>query len=328
MAVTVGRVVATLAVAGLDRSMAERRRRLSGQLVLRKDGEVLPLLDTRVTFPSGGLTAAAEVLAVINLADSGRAGRVGVVTDVSPFHPIDGAWPDQGADAGVMVFDDAEVEVVDVVLGATSGGNLLSAPNIPVRRGESGWAFLVLHVVAADGPAPAVGQQVELRVDPAQRFAVSLGHTACHLAALALNAALADRWRKPVEPDGLGHPNFDRAALTASKIKPFGAVDTYRIGKSLRRRGFDVVGLDVVQTAAAATALLARWVAVGASISIESDGPGLSDRRTWVCRLPEGTERIACGGTHPTSLAGVAAIDVELALVDAELTMETKVTPA
>lgn len=314
--------------AALDGARPGPRSRLSGQLVLRKDGEVLPLLDTRVTFPSGGLTAAAEVLAVIDLADSGRPGRAGVVTDVSPFHPVDESWPDQGGDTGVVRFDGAELVVVDAVLGVTSGANLLSAPNIPVRRGEPGWAFLVVHVGAVDGPVPTVGQQVELRVDPAQRFAVSLGHTACHLAALALNAALADRWRKPIELDGLGRPNFDRAALSASKIVPYGAVDTYRIGKSLRKRGFEVTGLDVAETAATTDGLLAGWVAAGASISIESDGPGLSDRRTWVCALPEGTERIACGGTHPSTLDGIGAIEVRLALLDAELTMETKVTPA
>ncbi len=301
-----------------------RRSRLSGQLVLRKDGCVLPLLDTRVTFPSGGLTAAAEVLAVVDLTESGR---TGVVTDVSPFHPVDQAWPDQGPDVGTIAFGDGEAEVVDTVLGATSGANLLSAPNIPVRRGEPGWAFVVIHVVPSDGRLPVVGQQVELRVEPAQRVAVSIGHTACHLAALALNAALADRWRKPIQSDGLGHPNFDSAALVASAIRPFGAVDTYRIGKSLRKRGFDVAGLHLDQVTETANRKLADWVAAGVSIAIESDGPGLTDRRSWVCRLPDGVERIPCGGTHPTSLAGVTAIDVRLQLADAELIMETKVTP-
>lgn len=302
------------------------RSRLSGQLVLRKDGCVLPLRflrDTRVTFPAGGLTATAEVLAVTDLPGSGRKG---IVTDVSPFHPVNGAWPDQGADAGAMVFDDVEVEVVDVVLGGTSGDNLLTASNIPVRPGEPGWVFLVVHVVAAEGPLPAVGQRIELLVDPAQRTAVSLGHTACHLAALALNGALADRWRKPIELDGLGHPNFDHAALATSRIRPLAAVDTYRLGKSLRKKGFDGAGLDLDQVATRANATLARWVAAGVRIAVEADGPGLTDRRTWVCALPEGTERIPCGGTHPTSLAGVAAIDVRLELVDAELTMETGVT--
>ena len=289
---------------------------------------MLPLLDTRVTFPSGGLTAVAEVLAVTDLADSGRAGETGVITDVSPFHPVDPAWPDQGADVGVVAFAEGEVDVVDTILGATSGANLLSGMNIPVRRGEPGWAFLVIHVVPSVGPLPAVGQQVELRVEPAQRAAVSLGHTACHLAALALNTALADRWRKPVAVDGLGHPNFDGVALQTSRIRPFGAVDTYRLGKSLRKKGFDADGVDLDEVTATANAMLAGWVAAGAAISVEAEGPGLTDRRTWVCRLPQGTERIPCGGTHPTSLACMAAIDVRLRLDAAELIMETNVTPA
>ena len=286
---------------------------------------MLPVLDTRVTFPSGGLIASAEVLAVVDLADSGRAGLCGVVTDLTPFHPVDDAWPDQGADVGTMAFDDTEIEVVDAVLGATFGANLLSTPNIPVRRGTPGWGFLVIHVVPSGGSRPAVGQQVDLRVEARQRTAISLGHTACHLASLALNAALADCWRKPVALDGLGHPNFDQAALSTSRITPYGAVDIYRIGKSLRKKGFDVVGLDLDQSAALANATLAGWVRAGASIAVEAEGPGLTDRRTWVCRLPEGIERIPCGGTHPSSLDGVAAIDVRLDLVDAELTMETRV---
>ena len=53
----------------------------------------------------------------------------------------------------------------------------------------------------------------------------------------------------------------------------------------------------------AANERLAGWVAAGAEIRIETDGPGLTDRRTWVCELPEGTERIPCGGTHLSSLA-------------------------
>ena len=303
-----------------------RRNRLSGQLDLRKDGRVLPLLDTRVTFPAGGLTTESEVLAVTALDDCGRPGEVGIVTDVSPFHPVDDAWPDQDPDRGVLLVLDAEVEIIDVVLGATQGANLLSSTNIPVRRGAPGWAFLVVHVVAAHGPLPTVGERVELRVDASHRAALSLGHTACHLAALALNAALADRWRKPVALDGLGRPNFDGAALLASRIAPHRSHDTYRIGKSLRKRGFEATGLDLAHVAASANAVLAGWVAAGVRITVDAQGPGLTDRRTWVCELPEGTERIPCGGTHPVSLAGVAAIDIGLRLSDAELIMETNVT--
>ncbi len=321
------------------------RSRRNRQAVLRKDGQVLELIDTRVTFPAGGLTVESEVLAVVEIdaaelsAEALGVGRstagevatgfvAGLVTAISPFHPVDHGWPDQGADRGTVTVDGATVEVVGVVLGATQGVNLLTATNIPVRRGEPGWAFLVVHLLAPGGPVPAVGQQVRLDVDAAYRESLCFGHTACHIAALALNSALADRWRKPVPTDGLGHPNFDQLALASSRIRPDGSTDLYRLGKSLRKKGFDALDLSVEEVAATANAVLARWVEAGATVAVESEGPGLTDRRTWVCDLPDGQERIACGGTHLSSLDGVAAITVGLTMDEAELRMETNVTRA
>ncbi len=286
---------------------------------------MLPLVDTKVTFPAGGLISEATVLAVVELSDSDASGAIGMVTDISPFHPVDPGWPDQGADRGTAVIKGCAVEVVDVVLGATQGDNLLMSTNIPVRRGEPGWAFVVIHVLAPGSGIPSVGERVELRVDAAHREALSRGHTACHVAGLALNAALADRWRKPVPLDGLGHPNFDRQALASSKIHPDGATDVYRLGKSLRKKGFDAE-FDAAAVAAVANQTLARWLAAGVSIRIEAEGPGLTDRRTWVGTLPDGEERIACGGTHPTSLESFGAIEIALTRADSELTMDTKVS--
>ncbi|MFD0329581.1 hypothetical protein ACFQZC_18790 [Streptacidiphilus monticola] len=67
-------------------------------------------------------------------------------------------------------------------------GELFLGTDIPVRRGEEGWAWLVVHVLAE--PVP-VGAEVELRVDAGKRGALSAAHTGCHLLALALNEALA-----------------------------------------------------------------------------------------------------------------------------------------
>ncbi len=148
-------------------------------------------------------------------------------------------------------------------------------------------SFHVVHVVAADTPV-AVGDAAAVEVDAAYRRALSAGHTACHLASLALDAALADAWRKEVAPDALGFPGFDALACASSRIGEFGSVDEYRVGKSLRRRGFDPEALaDPEAVAARANAHLAQWVATGAAIRIERDGDGLGDRRSWVCDLRE-----------------------------------------
>ena len=115
--------------------------------------------------------------------------------------------------------------------------------DIPVRTGTEGWAFVVAHLVD-EGSAIAEGDEVEIEADAATRHALSAGHTACHLASLALNRALADRWSKPAREDALGSPDFDGAAIASSRIVPDGSVDRYRLNKSLRRAGFDTASLQ------------------------------------------------------------------------------------
>jgi alanyl-tRNA synthetase len=179
--------------------------------------------------------------------------------------------------------------------------------------------------------AVQVGDDVEVTVDAGYRRALSAGHTACHLASLALDAALAGAWTKEVPADALGAPGFDGLACASSRIHEFGSTDVYRIGKSLRKRGFDVAALDALDAVEdAANARLAEWVATGAGIRIDRDGDGLGDRRRWVCELPGGDAVIPCGGTHLTSLGELAAVRVELAREDVEggitLTMTTTAT--
>ena len=288
----------------------------------------LPHTDSLVSYPSGALSERATVLQV-----TARAEHVLVLTDVTPFHPVDPRWPDQGPDLGTMSFDGHSVAVIDCVVGATEQSSLFVGDALPVRRGEPGWAFVVVHTLSTDGPVPIEGEQVTLAVDAAHRAALSAGHTGCHVAALALNVALADRWRKPVSTDGLGHPDFDQLAIVSSRIVPHGAVDRYRLGRSLRKKGFDVEGLadELPTITAAANETLAEWVALGAQIDLLVSGPRLTDLREWVCSLPEGTQRIPCGGTHLRSLADVDGIGVELRYDEigdragGELTMTTAV---
>ena len=288
----------------------------------------LPHTDSLVSYPSGALSERATVLQV-----TARAEHVLVLTDVTPFHPVDPRWPDQGPDLGTMSFDGHSVAVIDCVVGATEQSSLFVGDALPVRRGEPGWAFVVVHTLSTDGPVPIEGEQVTLAVDAAHRAALSAGHTGCHVAALALNAALAGRWRKSVSTDGHGHPDFDQLAIVSSRIVPHGAVDRYRLGRSLRKKGFDVEGLadELPTITAAANETLAEWVALGAQIDLLVSGPRLTDLREWVCSLPEGTQRIPCGGTHLRSLADVDGIGVELRYDEigdragGELTMTTAV---
>ena len=291
----------------------------------------LPLTDTLVSYPAGSVLDRATVLSIVV-----RHAHGVVLTDWTPFHPVDPRWPDQGTDLGTLTWASGSGQVVEATIGATDGTQLLVGSEVTVRRGTPGWAFVVAHLLAVDAPLPAEGEIVTLTVDGQHRVALSAGHTACHVAALALNGALADRWRQPLgaggRTDGLGNPDFDQLAITSSVIQPFGAADNYRVGKSLRKKGFDPTDLDCALPTVAdrANDLLAGWVAAGAPIELEVSGPRLTDLRTWICRLPEGIQRIPCGGTHLGSLHELSAIRVALTLDAAagELVMTTEATPA
>jgi alanyl-tRNA synthetase len=273
----------------------------------------LPSRDTVVTYPAGALVASSLVLHVAPAGD----GHLAVITEHTSFHPVDAAWPDQPADAGAMRVRGETHIIRDAVVAATDGETLYLGADIPVRKGTDGWSFLVAHLVD-EGSAILEGEEAAIDADAATRRALSAGHTACHLASLALNRALADRWSKPAREDALGSPDFDGIAIESSRIVANGSIDRYRLNKSLRRAGFDTASLhddlDAIRQAVADQ--LDRWIASEAAVSVERDGDGLTARRAWACELPEGTARIPCGGTHLDSLAELSAVLPRFELVD------------
>lgn len=288
---------------------------------------MIPVTGTRVTYPAGDTTSTGTVLHVAALQD----GRSAVILDVTAFHPVDTAWPDQPADRGILRTDGADLAVIDAVVGATQGEGLLLGADVPVRTGSEGWTFVVAHIV--DGPGPAVGTTVSIEADAAYRSALSIGHTACHLASLALDAALAGAWRKDVQTDALGAPAFDALAIQESRIHAHGSRDVYRIGKSLRRRGFDPAAFDDPDVLRERVdGLLSEWIEAGGDVSIERDGDALADRRAWMCSLPGGDARIPCGGTHVSTLSALRAVSVTFDVASAEggtqVVMTTTAVPA
>jgi alanyl-tRNA synthetase len=283
----------------------------------------LPSTDTVVTYPDGDTTSSGTVLHAEPLPN----GRTAVLLDRTAFHPVDTAWPDQPADRGVLRSATGSWPILEGLTGGITDGRLALGAELPVRIGTPGWAFVVAHVIA--GPPPAVGETVDVAVDEAYRASLSAGHTACHLASLALDAALADAWSKAAPTDALGSPAFDRLAIQSSRIGPDRSTDVYRIGKSLRRKGFRADALDDLGAAAErANAILADWVAAGGSVRVVREDPALSARRTWVCALPAGVAEIPCGGTHVAEVGELAGISVTLRAepVDggAQVVMETE----
>ncbi len=283
---------------------------------------------TVVSFAGGDVTGSSTVTRV----ESTAVGDV-VVVSATPFHPVDHTWPDQPGDSGEITFDGSAVRVSEAVMAAVSDeGEFAVGADIPVRRGAEGWTWLVAHPLEGEAPSGLVeGARVELSVDSSRRAGLSRGHTACHLASLALDLALADLWRKDPGADALGNPNFEGKANQSSRIHADGAVDEYRLGKSLRRAGFDTETFAATLTdrEAAINARLAEWVASGAASRVATDGATIVDRRTWHCELPEGTAEILCGGTHVASLAEFVSISVTLDLTDPQLlVMTTRAVPA
>ena len=282
----------------------------------------LPTTDTTVTYPDGATTSTGTVLHVHTLSD----GRSAVLLDTTAFHAIDTAWPDQPADRGTITATAGSQPIVDGVTGGIRDGELHLGADMPVRTGTEGWTFVVAHII--EGPPPAVGEPVQIDVDQDYRAALSAAHTACHLAALALDSALSTAWNKPAPTDALGNPAFDALAIQRSRIDAHQSTDTYRIGKSLRRKGFTPTSLDDPSAVAErVNAQLAQWIKAGGAVRIERDDPALSARRTWVCELPDGFTNIPCGGTHIHDLAELSDITTSLTATEIdgalELIMET-----
>lgn len=283
---------------------------------------------TVVSFAGGDVSGSSTVSRV----ESTAIGDV-VVVDATPFHPVDHTWPDQPGDSGEISFEGASVRVGEAVMAAVSDeGDFAVGAEIPVKRGAEGWTWLVGHVI--DGEAPnwlVEGVRVELSVDSSRRAGLSRGHTACHVASLALDLALTDLWRKDPGADALGNPDFEGRANQSSRIHMDGAVDEYRLGKSLRRAGFDTETLAATleEREPSINERLAHWVASGAVSRVVTEGPTIVDRRSWHCELPEGTAEILCGGTHAASLAEFVSISVTLDLTDPQLlVMTTRAVPA
>ncbi|MER5867420.1 metal-dependent hydrolase [Kitasatospora sp. NPDC002040] len=274
---------------------------------------------THVSFPAGAVSGESPVLAVHPLAD----GRYAVVTGATPFHPLDHTWPDQPADLGTLTVGGTTHAVVDCVTGAVGpDGALLVGADIPVRRGDEEWSWLVLHVLAGD-PGDVVGAAAAMAVDAERRALLSAAHSGCHLLALALNAALAPRWRKdPGRSDAFGSPDFDSLAMASSVMDTEASTDTYRLGKSLRKKGFTAEATEeypaltdaLPALTEAVNTRLAAWVAADAPVRIEVPGPELTARRQWHCELPDGSAAIACGGTHLHHLGELAELRTELTL--------------
>lgn len=267
--------------------------------------------NTAVTFPSGGISGIAKV--VFCKKENDDSSKLLIVTNSTPFHPLDYNWPDQPGDKGKIIWDDKVLSVNECLIGALhqQTGEFLLDQQIKVariRRDDPNWHFVVAHVVESaslgDDISSLVDKNVNLEVDSEYRLALSQSHTACHLAALALNKATLKFWKKPLDcQDSLGSPNFDKEAIVISKIYEENSGDHYRCGKSLRKKGFDceffLSDSVIKETEAEINNQLMEWCSQGLKISVEPAQAFLHEVRRWNCLFPDGKKAvIPCGGTH------------------------------
>ncbi len=281
-----------------------------------------------ITYPAGSTAESSTVVDVTR-----RDGQLLFAVERTPCHPKSPRWPDQPADRCTVSTPDrrgavtvaveclegflldGELEVGDP--GANEpGANEPGASDPGVGVGEPGVGDpdvgeeraaratpCVVHRAPAD-LAIEVGDEVRLNVDERYRRLLSASHSRCHLVSLALNAALAEAWRKePPARDSLGNPDFDKLAIVSSRIDEAGSVDVYRIGKHVRKKGFSADALsDPAALAQEVIRIAERWLESNPEIVVTPGRCRLEERRTWSCALSDGVASFPCGGTHVTRL--------------------------
>ncbi|WP_394250605.1 alanyl-tRNA editing protein [Vibrio profundi] len=247
-----------------------------------------------------------------------------VVTQSTPFHPVSHIWPDHPADRGYGEVNGQQYPVIDCLVGAIEleSGELYVGESIPVKRDTEGWAFVVVHclpvnsMVTADTPITWV-------VDQDYQDSLSRGHSAGHFAFLALNKVLDQHyWRKDADrKDSLGHYDFNSYAQETSFVTPNLCTDTYRLGKTLRKRGLNVADMvsDLEGIQLQVNNQLKMWFSDIICVSMRLEGETLTDSRYWECEIKgEGSVSIPCGGTHVKSSSELSGIRVCLTMLDAQ----------
>ncbi|WP_023603706.1 metal-dependent hydrolase [Aliivibrio logei] len=241
-----------------------------------------------------------------------------LVVKETPFHPVSHIWPDHPEDKGTISTRSNEYPVLACHTAAIelSTGTLYTNKEIPIKRGEEGWVFVVAHLVESAVPV-SLGDSIELTVDEEHQKALSRGHSAGHVAYLALNKALhAKYWRKDADrKDELGHYNFNNYAQVTSFVTEDHCEDIYRLGKTLRKRGLNSVEMldDLSAIEHQINQQIKEWLSLGSKVSMECDGKALTDSRYWIADFGiDGIAKLPCGGTHVASFDEYQEIKVQL----------------
>ncbi|MEZ8826174.1 alanyl-tRNA editing protein [Vibrio amylolyticus] len=259
--------------------------------------------------------------------------QLNVVTRETPFHPVSHIWPDHPADKGQITVCGRTLDVDSCLVGAVelSTNTLYVGSEIPVKRDADGWVFVVVHCIKDCNLEINVGDGIRLEVDKDYQQALSRGHSAGHLAYLALNKILTESyWRKDADrKDPHGNYDFNSYAQVTSFVTEDTCHDVYRLGKTLRKRGLNSAQMieDLVLIAERVNQQLEYWIQSNAVVIMSCEGEFLTSSRYWSCDLGEGAKAtIPCGGTHITSLEEFRTLKVTLIQLDEQnIEMQTDV---
>ncbi len=258
-------------------------------------------LSTQILFAKGDIEAKANIL---YLAPHPTQSHLAIViTDVTPFHPRDYNWPDHPADKGNLIIDEETIEITDCIIVARNleTGELFVDQDIPIKRGALNWIFLVGHVFSAQhANTLSIENSVTLQVDYFYRQQLSFSHSLDHIATLALNAATNDYWKKEVSKDSLGHFSLDNLALKESRISCDGSQDVYRLGKSIKKKGFNreefYQNIKIIEQNI--NNIFQSWLEEDCHITMIPEVSRLDDPRIWHATIAGQKAAISCGGSH------------------------------
>ncbi|NOH98074.1 alanyl-tRNA editing protein [Vibrio sp. 99-70-13A1] len=259
--------------------------------------------------------------AVVQLVEKNE-GRIYIVTDETPFHPVSHIWPDHPADRGTIQFKNTLCPVEDCLVGAfeEATGLLFVGSDIPVKRNAEGWSFVVVHQLSEEASSPEVGDMIQLNVDQDYQMSLSRGHSAGHIAFLALNKILSESyWRKDADrKDALGSYDFNSYAQVTSFVTPDTCIDKYRLGKTLKKRGLNVADMlsNLKDIESNTNQLITKWLTTPAEVTMRLEGETLTDSRYWECLIDGDAVSIPCGGSHINSIKELQQVTVTLSIFD------------